>query len=166
MARYRKKPVEIDAILWDGENIQEVMEFMAPTEPVYMEGFSNADDLIGVETLEGRMIASKGDWILRGVKGELYPCKPDIFEATYSSADAEQPKTTESASTVAQIRKVLTALEELGQSWRNSWADFDGRTLRSEMEQATGLIGRALDGDDVMAEAEALVEEFTFNREF
>lgn len=83
MARYRKKPVLIEAIRWDGENITEIFDFMAPEEPVYMDGFSNADDLIGIDTLEGRMVASKGDWIIKGVKGEFYPCKPEIFEATY-----------------------------------------------------------------------------------
>lgn len=80
---FRKKPVEIAAVHWTGENIEQVMVFMAPEKPIYMTGFSNADDIIGVETLEGRMVAQKGDWIIRGVKGELYPCKPDIFAATY-----------------------------------------------------------------------------------
>lgn len=81
--KYRKKPVVIDAIQWNGDNILEVMEFMSPTKPAYMAGFSNADDIVGIETL----VASKGDWIIRGVKGELYPCKPDIFEATYETVE-------------------------------------------------------------------------------
>lgn len=83
MAKYRTKPVVKEAIQWNGDNISDVMMFMYPLKPVYMERFSNADDLVGIETLEGLMVASKGDWIIRGVKGEVYPCKPDIFEATY-----------------------------------------------------------------------------------
>lgn len=84
MAIYRKKPVEIEAVRWTGDNILEVSQFMCPVEPIYVgKQFSNADELIAIDTLEGRMVAKIGDWIIRGVKGELYPCKPDIFEATY-----------------------------------------------------------------------------------
>ena len=83
MGRYRKKPVVIEAIQWTGDNIRAVSEFMAPEMPVYMGEFANADELIGIDTLEGRMVAQTGDWIIRGVQGELYPCKPDIFDATY-----------------------------------------------------------------------------------
>lgn len=88
MTRFRKLPVEIDAIRWTGDNIIEVMAFMSPSEPIYVNNlshmkFTNADDIVGIQTLEGIMIANKGDWILRGIKGELYPCKSDIFFATY-----------------------------------------------------------------------------------
>lgn len=84
MGRYRKKPVVIDAIRWDGKDIEPVMAFMHPEAPIYMgEFFSNADELVGIATLEGTMVAQKGDWIIKGVQGEFYPCKPDIFEATY-----------------------------------------------------------------------------------
>lgn len=90
--RFRKKPVEVDAIQWTGENILAITEFMRPQEPVYVNNlshmkFTNADDLVGIQTLEGLMVASKGDWIIRGIAGELYPCKPDIFAATYDAVD-------------------------------------------------------------------------------
>ena len=86
--RFRKKPVEITAIQWTGDNIDDVMAFMRPQEPVYVNNlshmkFANADDLVGIETPEGLMVANKGDWIIRGVEDELYPCKPGIFDATY-----------------------------------------------------------------------------------
>ena len=88
MVKYRKKPVVIEAIRWTGDNIADVTVFMGPDEPGYVgKRFSNADDLVVIETLEGRMIANKGDLIIRGVKGELYPCKPDIFEATYEAVN-------------------------------------------------------------------------------
>ena len=89
---YRKKPVEIQAIQWVGTNIAQVRAFMrtgpAPTEPVHVNTlshmrFTNADDLIGIQTLEGLVVAGLRDWIIRGVAGEFYPCKPDIFAATY-----------------------------------------------------------------------------------
>jgi hypothetical protein len=87
--RFRKKPVVIEAIQWTGYNIMDVMTFMAPVEPVHMSGFANSDEIIGIDTLEGRMTAKRGDWIIKGVKGEFYPCKDDIFRATYDPVDYE-----------------------------------------------------------------------------
>jgi hypothetical protein len=85
--RFRKKPVEVEAVRWDDENIREITDFMHPARPEYIGGFLDSDDLLGIATLEGRMIAKKGDWIIRGVKGEFYPCKPDVFEATYEAVE-------------------------------------------------------------------------------
>lgn len=92
--KYRKKPVVIDAILWSGGNESEVMEFVFAddrwkegVEDGYVGGpgigHTPALGTLDIPTLEGMMTAQAGDWIIRGVKGELYPCKPDIFEATY-----------------------------------------------------------------------------------
>lgn len=84
MGQYRKKPVVIEAVQWTGENVAEVDAFIG-------DGLEDNDDgakpgqPISIETLEGVMTAQVGDWIIRGVKGELYPCKPDIFEATYEA---------------------------------------------------------------------------------
>ena len=76
--KYRKKPVEIEAIKWTGDNLNEILEFC---------GVKKAEmDIKGtliIHTLEGDHIARKGDMIIKGVAGEFYPCKPDIFEATY-----------------------------------------------------------------------------------
>jgi hypothetical protein len=83
MAYFRKKPVVIQAIQWTGENIIEVAQFMAPVKPVYLGN----DAQVGIDTLEGRMAADLNDWIIRGVAGELYPCKPEIFAATYEPID-------------------------------------------------------------------------------
>ncbi|WP_267244379.1 hypothetical protein [Streptomyces sp. PR69] len=93
MPRYRKRPIEIDAIQWTGDNINAVMDFMHPQEPVHVNSlshmrFTDADELVGIQTLEGLMVAGIGDWIVRGVRGELYPCKPDIFAETYEPTDA------------------------------------------------------------------------------
>lgn len=78
MARFRKKPVEIEAIQWTGYNLDTVSEFTGIN-------FCNVgmDGSLVINTLEGDMKASKDDWIIKGVKGEFYPCKPDIFEQTY-----------------------------------------------------------------------------------
>jgi hypothetical protein len=81
MARFRKKPVVIEAVRWKGDNFDEVIALGLPRPPMVDE-----DDALRIETLEGTMRANVGDWIIRGIKGELYPCKPDIFEATYEPA--------------------------------------------------------------------------------
>jgi hypothetical protein len=123
MAKFRKKPVVIEAIRWRGyssrlgitdeapdqpSQITEdnmdgikwgplpawlpaithvVSDGQPPTHPNPMPGeiWRNNEDL-WIGTLEGTMICSPGDWIIRGIKGELYPCKPDIFTATYEAA--------------------------------------------------------------------------------
>ena len=81
--RFRKRPVVIDAIQFDGSNYSAVFGFMAAALPA---GTHSAEGSIFIPTLEGLMRADKGDWIICGVKGEFYPCKPDIFEKTYEPA--------------------------------------------------------------------------------
>lgn len=77
--RYRKKPVVIEAIQWTGNNHIEVAEFMLGAN-VYI---NIPKGYVEIETLEGKMFAGVNDYIIKGVKGEFYPCKPDIFEQTY-----------------------------------------------------------------------------------
>lgn len=84
MAKYRKRPVVIEAMQYHGdENFNLVRMFVGDNRPIHQLG----DSVIGIETLEGVMQANPGDWIIRGVKGECYPCKPDIFEMTYELAE-------------------------------------------------------------------------------
>ncbi len=86
--RLRKKPVEVDAIPFNGFNKNEIKSFTQgmcytnlndPKDPKFM-----------IRTLEGEHIASPGDWIIKGVKGEFYPCKPDILVATYDPVEEDQ----------------------------------------------------------------------------
>lgn len=79
--KYRKKPVVIDAVQWSGNNLNEILDFMKDKQPNYYE--DDEKKLLTIQTLEGNMIASVGDYIIKGVQGEFYPCKPDIFEQTY-----------------------------------------------------------------------------------
>lgn len=81
MPKFRKKPVVIEAIQWTGANPSEVTAFRGGA------CLYDADGPI-IETLEGDMKTMPGDWIIKGVKGEFYPCKPDIFEATYEAVSA------------------------------------------------------------------------------
>ena len=78
MTKYRKKPVVIEAVLWTGENVTEIAEFMTSASC----GFTTENEL-RIHTLEGTLEARVGDYVIKGVKGEFYPCKPDIFAATY-----------------------------------------------------------------------------------
>lgn len=84
--KYRKKPVVIDAIQWTGDNANECVEFLGKSFGGFPEKYQDADDIL-VLTLEGSHIASLGDYLIRGIKGEHYPCKPDIFAATYEAAE-------------------------------------------------------------------------------
>jgi hypothetical protein len=75
---YRKKPVTIHAMQWTGDNFNEIKEFVGESlEAFHFKG------TIGIQTLEGTMSANEGYYIIKGVRGEFYPCKPDIFEETY-----------------------------------------------------------------------------------
>lgn len=80
--KYRKKPVEIDAIQWVSENIEKVYEMLGVGDNLIIN--TDEDEVKHfINTLEGKMELSWGDYIIKGVKGEFYPCKPDIFELTY-----------------------------------------------------------------------------------
>ena len=80
--KYRKKPVVIDAIQWSGDNIEDIASFMNWR----MFEHDKLNGLV-ILTLEGRHSASVGDFIIKGVAGEFYPCKPEIFNATYDAVD-------------------------------------------------------------------------------
>lgn len=87
MAKYRKKPVEIEAFQWTGGPDQaEDPEWIALAMEQGEVHFMNAGTpyvRMVIQTLEGDMEAMPGDYIIRGIAGEIYPCKPDIFHATY-----------------------------------------------------------------------------------
>jgi hypothetical protein len=80
MAKYRKKPIVIDAEQWTSSKY---IKGVIP-DPV---GNPMTPEKYCIKTLEGNHIVSEGDWIITGVKGEMYPCKPDIFEMTYERVD-------------------------------------------------------------------------------
>ena len=81
MEKYSKKPVVIEAVQWTGENVKEVMDFMN-----WRNAAHDTASGLTIHTLEGNHHASLGDWIIKGVNGEFYPCKPDIFVETYEEA--------------------------------------------------------------------------------
>lgn len=86
---YRKKPVVVEAIQFDGWNWTECYQFMS-NEPVFLPQIIKKMDSIQIDTLEGKMTANIGDYIIKGVNGEFYPCKPDIFEKTYEEVKEDK----------------------------------------------------------------------------
>lgn len=99
--KYRKKPVVIDAVQWTGTNKREMFDFLTngncPKEymtsdlPIvsdnfYVDKWKVPGGLV-IKTLEGEHLANIGDYIIRGVRGEFYPCKPDIFKETYEEVE-------------------------------------------------------------------------------
>ena len=92
MQKFVKKPVVIEAIQYDGTNITEIESFVGAKLSTIMS--SVGDTHLLIPTLEGYMKTSKGDYVIKGIKGEFYPCKPDIFEKTYDVVEnAERPQT-------------------------------------------------------------------------
>jgi hypothetical protein len=83
--RYRKKSVEIEAKQFDGteESALKISEEL----DMYQDAWDYSVEGMILHTLKGDMVASKGDWIIKGVQGEFYPCKPDIFDLTYDKVE-------------------------------------------------------------------------------
>lgn len=89
MNKYRKKPIVIEAIHYDGSAASEdLIKDFSRGRVIRRAGTR----ILEIPTLEGVMEAMPNDWIIKGIKGELYPCKPDIFEATYEEAGDDSNK--------------------------------------------------------------------------
>ena len=99
--KYRKKPIVIEAFRYDGDLMNSSGEFYVPqwaVDALIIDGILFYDSPeyeneppceLYVQTLEGKMLVSVGDYIIQGINGELYPCKPDIFEKTYETVDED-----------------------------------------------------------------------------
>jgi hypothetical protein len=120
MSQFRKKPVVIEASQWFKLG-QHPAVLAAPLQPI--DGY-----IVGthgwIQTLEGGHIVTPGDWIITGVKGEHYPCKPDIFAATYESADATPAEGAQSQDAVNQERERCALLcDDLAHLMENGAGD-------------------------------------------
>lgn len=90
MAKFRKKPVVIEAFQLPARGDFDLAAFEAWADASGFSEFkwtSERDETLAIETMEGVMTAQPGDWIIRGIKDEFYPCKPDIFDATYEAVN-------------------------------------------------------------------------------
>lgn len=81
--KFEKLPVVIEAVQYDGTNLMDIVDFV--DQALLREAFGN----VYIVTLEGEMEVSLDDWVIKGVKGEFYPCKPDVFEATYKEVPTD-----------------------------------------------------------------------------
>ena len=79
--KFRTKPCEIEAVQWTGRNVVEIMRFVKNERAIITNG------VLIIKTLEGDMVASTGDYIIRGLRGEYYPCKPDVFQKKYEPCE-------------------------------------------------------------------------------
>ncbi len=152
--RFTKRPVTIEAIQWTGKNLREVIAFTdGPPDTrshhagMAWEAYADlvARDGLMIYTLEdgpdrrAKHFADIGDWIIRGVKGEYYPCKPDIFEATYDrAAHVQNPAEIEHvAGDVSKNRaEVNTSQQPAPATQQAGWtnADADAARLALELE--------------------------------
>lgn len=82
--KYRKKPIVIEAIQYNGMNLEKITNAFTDFECTLEAGVGA---ILGIYTLEGKMLCEIGDYIIKGIKGEFYPCKPDIFEETYDKVE-------------------------------------------------------------------------------
>ncbi|MER3171347.1 DUF551 domain-containing protein [Salmonella enterica subsp. enterica serovar Chester] len=125
--RFTKKPVTISAIQWTGDNLPDVIEFTGK-HPRWGDWFADMDEYVAhvrgdgnrfkIYTLEGVMDALPGDWIIRGVQGEHYPCKPDIFAATYEPAELQERRKADSEPVSNRYK-----LDRSAASSREEWLD-------------------------------------------
>ena len=90
---YRKKPVVVEAIQWNGLNLKEIEDFAGQAldyeiyDTAYQASVAPPKARVIIHTLEGDHVATVGDYIIKGVKGEFYPCKPEIFAETYEAVE-------------------------------------------------------------------------------
>lgn len=83
MPKFRKKPVVIEAVqFWESNEVIDALSDLG-LDPIRISYETPSNPVLKIDTMEGEMIAQLGDWIIKGVNGEFYPCKPDIFEKTY-----------------------------------------------------------------------------------
>lgn len=141
--KFRKKPVVIEAyqLPGTGEDVPESFHDWC-NEVGFTEFESGRDETLVIPTLEGDMVASPGDWIIKGVKGEFYPCKPDIFAATYEAADEQTLSDTDRLNFIAEsgssVRRTLDSRKNLivwGWSYPNDGAGVH-ENLRAAVDAA------------------------------
>lgn len=86
MPLYRKKPVVVEAVQFTGSNVAEIAELLGWS----YSGDCDYSDSVVIETLEGDMTANVGDWVIKGVAEEGYPCRDDIFRQTYEALEPDE----------------------------------------------------------------------------
>ncbi len=137
MPQFRKKPVVIDAVQYldDGESIVKVLGFLMPEASIVEHSLIDSikrQGFIPLQTLEGEMRATPGDWIIKGVKGEFYPCKPDIFAATYEDAAASTQKISGYRELTQEELDLINEIKAAGDTMASLILKIDARNVADQ----------------------------------
>lgn len=144
MPMFRKIPVEVEAWQWDGVST-------SPERPEWLRGpdvtADHFETVLLIQTLEGKMIATKGDWIIKGVKGEIYPCKPDIFAKTYQPVD-RQPRNWDGTPTTLEAMDAEMGFDRLRSMFKEAHEYFGRLDMEYEASRPP-IMACVGDFDDV-----------------
>lgn len=111
---YRKKPVEIEAMQYTGDNVDEVVSWLLDASKLSCPSYGG--ELLSIQTLEGHMLVSHGDYVIKGVKDEFYPCKPDIFVLTYEEVEDYEYSPEEKTEDIG-FKEALIKVHNLLDAW-------------------------------------------------
>lgn len=142
--RFRKKPIVISASRYNGSNWLALVTWINHHSNANISHYDLNTHRLEIATLEGIMEVAVGDWVIRGVKGEFYPCKPDIFEASYESEDTAETERDRLAARVGELEKIVEKLPTtadgvpvvpMGVYWAKQWDEvweFTARVVESQ----------------------------------
>lgn len=169
--KYRKKPVVVEAVQFNNVNAEEISDFIGKkvkheieSTVAYDAGRGAPVSSVTIETLEGNMKAMPGDWIIKGVNGEFYPCKPDIFEKTYQPATVSPSGSEAWVSEGVVLRPVVKWFAEqmelalIKNDHKNGWLNDDWDELydriKDEMKELYKECGKfTKDEEKIISEA-------------
>jgi hypothetical protein len=139
--KYKKKPIVIEAIEWTGKNLKSVIDFIGMHPSAKKWTWTEYESVVKDEglkifTLEGTMMADIGDYIIKGVEGEYYPCKPNIFKATYEEV------------TENKLPRI-----KVGQVYGIPWngQTFEVKKIKGKMAYSTGRSSTGIPNDNLEA---------------
>lgn len=164
--KYRKKPVVIEAVQWTDTNLEEIKAFVGKDleynilDTAWEVGKGAPHVFMKIHTLEGDMDASVGDYIIKGVNGEFYPCKPDIFEKTYEVAKITTPK----ISIESDGNIVILKIDEKRVEGRS--VDFHakiGEKRAVDIKWSGIILKKDKKGEPIIKNNEVVVEGFSFD---
>lgn len=146
MKQYRKKPVTVEAVQFDGLNPAEIKDFVGENceVEIYDNEVTPPVARIVIHTLEGDMEVSKGDYVIKGVQGEFYPCKPGIFEQTYESEELDKSLNTVADCARRQAEELLSVIKKY-----NDYSEEQIEKLRTHL-MAMFLEGTAWQKSQIM----------------
>ena len=132
---YRKKPVHVKAMKFTGANSNDVARFVGEEDDGIP--YSETCDYFEIETLEGTMKADVGDYVIQGIAGEFYPCKPDIFKATYEEVDQDGNRVNSTQYPTSPKTPVMTVAAVI------EWLEGEKEDLEADKEKVHQRFGPA-----------------------